>query len=81
MTTAIIHLSIFVFALCAMLIILNQRIKKNVFNWCILIGVVFSATSMLLNHNFYSASFACFASFAAMCAICVTVKVFRKGEL
>lgn len=81
MTQIIINLSVFVFALCALKIITNQRIDKTIYSWCVLIGIVVSAASMLVNQKFYSVSFASFASFAAAMAVYVTIKVCKRGRL
>lgn len=80
-TYLIINSSVAVFALCALLVVMNQRIEKNIISWFILIGVVVSAISMLINQKFYSVSFASFAMFAALIAVYVTYRVYERGRL
>jgi Flp pilus assembly protein protease CpaA len=81
MNDLIINLSVGVFAMCALSVILNNRIKKTISAWVVLIGVVLSALSMLINQAFYSTSFASFAFFAACLAIYMTQKVYARGEI
>lgn len=81
MTQIIINLSVLVFALCALRIIINHKIDKTIYSWCILIGIVVSASSMLVNQKFYSVSFASFAGFAAAMAVYVTMRVCKRGRL
>lgn len=81
MTQVIINLSVLVFALCALKIIVNHHINKTIYSWCMLIGIVISASSMLVNQKFYSVSFASFASFAAAMAVYVTIKVCKRGRI
>lgn len=81
MSELIINLSVGVFAMCALQVILNNRVKKTLFSWIILIGIVLSALSMLILQEFYSNSFASFAFFAAILAIRVTRKVNKRGEI
>lgn len=80
-TYLIINSSVAVFALCALLVVMNQRIEKNIISWFILIGVVVSAISMLINQKFYSVSFASFTMFAALIAVYVTYRVYERGRL
>lgn len=81
MTQIIINLSVLIFALCALRIITNHNIEKTIYSWCMLIGIVVSASSMLINQKLYSVSFASFASFAAAMAVYVTVRVCKRGRL
>lgn len=81
MTTLIINIAVAVFALCALLIVANQRIKKPIAAWVVLIGSIVSAIAMVVNQAFYDVTFACFASFASSTAVYVTYRVYQRGSL
>lgn len=81
MSELIINLSVGIFAMCALQVILNNRVKKSPFAWFVLIGIVLSALSMLILQEFYSNSFATFAFFVAILAVHVTRKINRRGEI
>lgn len=81
MTNLIINLAVGVFAMCALSVILNNNIKKSIYSWVVLIGIVLSALAMLIDQDFYSRSFAIFASCAAAIAVYVTKKIYARGEL
>ena len=80
-TTAVINLSVAVIAACFLAIIWNQRIKKNLFTWIVLISGLITSTAMVVNQQFYSVAFAGFATVVATFGVYNTYLIFKRGSI